>query len=491
MGNPRWSHKRKAGAQSQTPPSMRVWAPQAGSQVIFMTSPIFETLYEGTRGPGKTDALLADFCQHVGQGFGAAWRGILFRSTYKQLSDVVAKSKDWFKLWFPGAKFNEGDYVWTFPDGEQLLLRYMAKPQDYDNYHGHAYPWIGWEELTNWATSEMYLKMFSCCRSPVPGMPRKVRATTNPYGKGHNWIKNRFQLPQMRGKIIHTPGEPDRVAIHGNIIENRILLDNDPEYITRIRASASNPAQIQAWLEGSWDITSGGMFDDLWDSSKHVVPAFTVPRSWVIDRSFDWGSSKPFSVGWWAESDGTDLTFPDGRKMRTVRGDLFRIAEWYGCKKGAENEGLRMLAVDIAEGIKIREIGMGLAGRVKPGPADSSIFDEENGSCIANDMKKKGVKWERADKGPGSRKQGWEQIRKRLAGSLNLDAEGNVIEGPREKPGVFIVGERCAGFMRTVPSIPRDETNPDDVDTDVEDHVADEVRYRIRFTRKVITQGSF
>ena len=469
----------------------KVWAAQAGSQVLFLSSPVFETLYEGTRGPGKTDALLADFCQHVGQGWGAAWRGILFRSTYKQLSDVVAKSKAWFKLWFPGAKFNEQDYVWTFPDGEQLLLRYMAKPSDYDNYHGHAYPWIGWEELTNWAVPTMYLSMFSCCRSTMPGMPRKVRATTNPYGKGHNWVKNRWRLPHMRGKIIKTPGEPDRVAIHGNIEENRILLDNDPDYISRIRASASNPAQIEAWLKGSWDITSGGMFDDLWDAKVHNVPAFPVPKSWRIDRAFDWGSSKPFSVGWWAESDGTDLVLPNGKTMRTVRGDLFRISEWYGCKPGTENEGLRMLAADIAEGIRLREIGMGLVGRVNPGPADSSIFDEENGSCIAKDMQRKGIRWEKADKGPGSRKQGWEQIRKRLAGAANLDEEGKKIDGPRERPGLFIVGERCPGFMRTMPSIPRDEKDPDDVDTEVEDHIADEVRYRVRFKKRDVKQGSF
>lgn len=472
-------------------PQVKVWAAQPGSQALFLTSPVFETLYEGTRGPGKTDALLADFVQHVGQGWGAAWRGILFRSTYKQLSDVVAKSKAWFKLWFPGAKFNESDYVWTFPDGEQLLLRYMSKPQDYDNYHGHAYPWIGWEELTNWAIPDMYLKMFSCCRSTMPGMPRKVRATTNPYGRGHNWVKKRWQLPQMRGQIIRTPGEPDRIAIHGNIHENRILLDADPDYISRIRAAASNPAQIEAWLEGSWEITTGGMFDDLWESTSHCVPAFQVPRSWIIDRSFDWGSSKPFSVGWWAESDGTELTLPNGKKLQTVRGDLFRIAEWYGCKKNEENVGLRMLASDIAEGIRLREIGMGLAGRVKPGPADASIFDEENGNCIAKDMAAKGIKWEKADKGPGSRKQGWEQMRKRLKGTLNMDEEGNRLPGPRERPGLFVVAERCPAFLRTVVTIPRDEADPDDVDSDAEDHAADEARYRARFKRKEIRQGSF
>lgn len=484
---PHWK-KKKVKPTLEDTIRRTVWAAQAGSQVLFLSSPVFETLFEGTRGPGKTDALLADFCQHVSQGFGAAWRGILFRSTYKQLSDVVAKSKVWFKQWFPGATFNESDYVWTFPDGEQLLLRYMSKPADYDNYHGHAYPWIGWEELTNWAISEMYLKMFSCCRSTMPGMPRKVRATTNPYGRGHNWVKARFQLPGMRGKIIHTPGEPDRVAIHGHISENRILLDADPEYIKNIRASASNPSQLAAWLDGSWDVTSGGMFDDLWRVQVHSVPAFQVPRSWTVDRSFDWGSSKPFSVGWWAESDGTELTLPSGRILQTVRGDLFRIGEWYGCKKGSENEGLRMLASDIADGIKFREMAMGLAGRVKPGPADPAIWTDQNGNCIAKDMQAKGIRWEKAD---NSRKQGWEQVRARLKGSLNQDEEGNALSGPREKAGLFVVGERCPAFVRTFPPLPRDDVDPDDVDSDVEDHAPDEARYRIMHKRREIRQGTF
>lgn len=468
----------------------RVWAAQEGSQKFFLASPIFETLYEGTRGPGKTDALLADFCQHVGQGYGAAWRGILFRETYPQLADVVAKSKAWFKLWFPGAEFNEGSYTWKFPTGEELLLRHMRKADDYWNYHGHAYPWIGWEELVSWSTPACYLAMMSCCRSPVPGIPRKYRATTNPYGKGHNWVKRRFQLPQMRGRVITEEGIEPRIAIHGNIHENRILLDADPNYINRIRAAASNPSMLEAWLAGSWDVTSGGMFDDLWRSDVHVLPRFQVPKSWLIDRSFDWGSSKPFSVGWWAESDGTDLLLPTGATMRTVRGDLFRIAEWYGCKKNEDNVGLNMLAKDIATGIKMREVGHGLAGRVVPGPADSSIFDEENGNNIAKDMLAAGVKWERADKGPGSRKQGWEQIRKRLRAALNIDENNQARATPREEPAMYVCASNEA-FLRTVPSIPRDDGDPDDVDTDAEDHIGDEVRYRTRFKRKTVRSGSF
>ena len=166
-----------------------IWAPQPGSQQFFVQCPFWEALYEGTRGPGKTQGLLMDFGQHVGQGYGANWRGVLFRETYPQLADVVAKSKKLFYQVFPGAKFNASDYTWHFPDGEDLLLRHMSKEDDYWNYHGHEYPWIGWEELTNWASPACYEAMKSCSRSSHPGMPRKYRSNCNPYGVGHNWVK--------------------------------------------------------------------------------------------------------------------------------------------------------------------------------------------------------------------------------------------------------------------------------------------------------------
>ena len=82
------------------------WQPHPGSQTLFLACPVTECLYEGTRGPGKTDALLVDFAQHVGQGFGASWRGILFRQSYPQLADVVSKSKRIFRQVFPDARFN-------------------------------------------------------------------------------------------------------------------------------------------------------------------------------------------------------------------------------------------------------------------------------------------------------------------------------------------------------------------------------------------------
>lgn len=405
----------------------------------------------------NTAALLMDFAQHVGQGFGANWRGVLFRETYPQLSDVLAKSKALFYRAFPGVKFNSSDYVWTWPTGEQLYFRHMRVEDDYWNYHGHEYPWIGWEELTNWADGACYDSMKSCSRSSHPDMPRKYRSTANPYGIGHSWVK-RYFIDVAPPGVVFNDGGMDRVRIKGYFFENKTLMKSDPEYVTRLM-SIADPNKRKAWLGADWNIVSGGMFDGVWREEVHMIKPFEIPKGWRISRSFDWGSSAPFSVGWWATSNGTDLytgdTDDNGEPTRRSfpRGTKFRIAEWYGWT-GKDNEGCRMLASEIGRGIKKREDEMGLTGKVIAGPADTSIFETTNGVCIADDMARAGIRWERADKGPGSRKNGWEKVRDMFAACLDF---------PMERPGLFVFNT-CRHFIRTVPSLPRDKNDPDDVD---------------------------
>ena len=443
----------------------------------------------------NTDALLMSFGIHVGLGFGSDWRGILFRQTYKQLADVIAKTQQWFPRIWPRARWNGTEHSWSWESGEKLLLRQFAREADYWSIHGHQYPWIGWEELCNWHSDVGYKRLFSCCRSTNPHVPRMIRATTNPYGPGHNWVKARFLPDQtnmkVRKDLISFEGhkEPPRLAIFSPLEENKILLKADPDYISKIAASARNEAERRAWMEGSWDIVSGGMFDDVWDPSYNVVAPFHIPLNWRIDRSFDWGSSKPFSVGWWATATGEDVPLPDGGIRSTIRGDLYRIDEMYGWT-GRPNEGRRLLASEISEEIVRHEIKLGFRDprnphwcRVKTGVADSSIFTAENGNCIATDMQAKvrmddgvvyrGVRWSPADKSPGSRATGWDQMRRMLK-----NAHPSRL-GPREKPGLFVF-DRCENFIRTVPVLPRDELDQDDIDDSSEDHIADETRYRVR-----------
>lgn len=449
-----------------------VWKALPGSQSLFLQSPVREVCFAGTRGPGKTDSMLMGFAQHCGRGYGDYWRGVIFRRNYKHLDDIISKSKRWFNRWSQGPKFLAGSssLKWVWPTGEELLLRAFEDEEDYWSYHGHEYPYIGWEELTSWPSIACYESMKSCNRSSFQEtasgliIPRLIRSSTNPFGVGHTWVKNYFIDPAPYGKIITDKDGNHRVCLFGSVRENPYLGD---EYIKTLE-SITDPNKRKAWLEGSWDITSGGMFDDLWESEKHVLIPFKIPSSWKIDRSFDWGSSKPFSCGWWAQSDGTDAVMADGTTRSFPRKTLFRIGEYYGCEKDKPNTGLRLTARQVAINILLKEKELEIAYRVSPGPADSSIYAVTDDASIAENMEREGVFWNLADKRPGSRKNGWELMRDRLS----------AVKNGEDKPGMYIFNN-CRDWIRTVPHISRDSKDLDDVDSDAEDHAADESRYRV------------
>lgn len=452
-----------------------------------LSCPCHHILYEGTRGPGKTDAQLMAFRKLVGVGYGAYWRGVIFDREYKNLDDLVTKSQRWFPMFGDGAKFKQskGDYKWTWPSGEELLFRVLKKDSDYWDYHGHEYPFIGWNELTKFPTPTLYESMMSCNRSSyvgnLPLIPLVVFSTTNPYGPGHNWVKRRFIDAAKPGDIVKitkdvfNPRTQERelvtktqVRIFGSYKENKYL---SPEYILELE-SITDENKRKAWLWGDWDIVAGGAFDDLWDSSIHVMPRFRVPKTWRIDRSFDWGSTHPFSVGWWAEANGEEATMEDGSTFCPPAGTLIRINEWYGGTDDGTNTGLKLSAPEIAWGILKREKKMLDDGWIQtkplPGPADNQIGDarESDVDTIAKKMRDAGVDWERSDKSPGSRINGLQLIRDRLQASL--DNSGS---------GLYFM-DNCLAATSQLPVLPRDEKKPDDVDTKAEDHCYDEIRYR-------------
>jgi hypothetical protein len=444
-------------------PDNVIWMPQPGSQTAFVTCPYWEVLYEGTRGPGKTDGLIIDFLLGVGKGYGAAYRGILFRESFPQLSDVISRTKKYFTQLFPDAKYlgSNGVNKWVFPDGEELLFRHMKRADDYWNYHGHEYPWIGWEELTNWPTMECYDSMKACNRCSVVGVPIKYRSTCNPWGAGHGWVKQYFIDPGPPMTKIYNEAGQIRMRIHGNIKENRILLNAQPEYMDNLN-SIENVQKRKAWLDGSWDIAAGGFFDGIWDPSKHIIKPFKIPSTWKYIVGFDWGSQKPASMGIWAKSDGSVL--PDGR--RYPRGSIIRVNEWYMCEKDNRgmtiaDKGLRLTNEQMAEGIWERTKDLD----IKQWVADPSIFRDQSGPSISKQFNKiRRLPFKPAD---NERIPGWQSM-------ITLMSEA-AKEEP-ENPGLWVF-DTCREWIRTVPTLMRDDKNIEDIATDTEDHIADETRY--------------
>lgn len=492
--------------------------PQAGGQCLALSCPADEILFEGTRGSMKTATQLMKFRSYVGLGYGAFWKGVIFDLEFKNLDDIIAQSKKLFNLFEDGAKFHSSasSLKWVWPTGEELLFRYAAKAEDYWKYHGQELPFVGYNELTKRTDDEFYESMFSCVRSSfrpqdyplangnlLPDIPLMTFSTTNPFGVGHNWVKKRFINPVPRGTInristiVLNPATQleeevitSRVAIHGTWKENKFL---SVKYVAGLMA-IKDPNKRKAWVYGSWDVTSGGRFDHLWDAKTHIIKPFTIPRTWKIDRSHDWGESKPFSNLWFAEADGSE----NEQGWAPPRGTIICIGEMYGCKPDEMNKGLNMSATNVAKIVKWvdrRMLGEEVEQpikfegecniipsvakhqrRINEGPADNAINNPDDEQIsLADKMAAQGVTWTESDKRPGSRVSGAYLLCEMLEAAL----EGKSNEsGIAERPALYFF-ENVRGIISRFPILARDSKNPDDIDTSAEDHDYDALRYRV------------
>lgn len=436
-----------------------IWQPQP-KQVEFMERWENEALYGGAAGGGKSDALLMERLRQVEIPW---YRGIIFRQSYPQLEALISRSQELYKQAFPQARYNVSLKRWSFPSGAKIFFGYMAHENDKYNYQGKPYDFIGFDELTQF-TETQYEYLRSRNRPTGAGTRVYMRATANPGGVGHGWVKERFVTAAVPKTTIHTSetvNTPDgrqmtvnysRVFIPATVFDNKALLDNDPGYIASLAMLPE--AERQALLYGDWDSFSGQVFIEWRNDPKHykdrlkthVIDPFTIPKGWRIYRGFDWGYSKPFSVGWYAVD---------------YEGRMYRIRELYGCT-GQANVGVKWTAQEIAH--KIREIedeDENIKGRKIIGVADPAIFADNGGQSIAEMMAHEGVYFE---KGDHTRIAGKMQLHYRLA----FDSD--------EKPMLYVFNT-SKHFIRTLPNLVYDETNVEDIDTDGEDHAYDECRY--------------
>lgn len=344
------------------------------------------------------------------------------------------------------AKYNKTEKVFTFPNGSIIKFGYCNADSHLEQYQGSEWDAIFLDEATN--LKEMWIKKITACLRGVNSYPKHIFYTCNPGGVSHNYFRRLFIDKQ------YEKGEnpDDYVFIQAKVTDNKALLESQPDYIKQLEALP--PKLRAAWLEGRWDIFEGQFFEDFCDRPDHyqdrqlthVIDPFEIPAGWKIYRSFDWGYNKPFSCGWWAvDYDGV----------------AYRILELYGCTK-TPNEGVKWTPPQVfAEIHRIETEHRWLVGKKIIGIADPAIWDAETGESIADVAARHQVFFT-----PGDHKRipGWMQVHYRFA----FDDNGF--------PQMYVFSN-CKAFIRTIPLLQYDEHKPEDLDTDGEDHVADEVRY--------------
>ena len=436
-----------------------IWEPQP-KQAEFMARKEFEALYGGAAGGGKSDALVIEALRQIHI---PCYKGLILRKTYPQLTELIEKSENYYQKAFPKAKYVETSHTWKFPSGAKIRFGSMQHTKDRLKYQGQAYDFIGFDELTHF-TREEYMYMFSRCRPNGPGTVCYIRATANPGGVGHGWVKERFitagaPYETIFEDVSYTDGQGkehhakrSRVFIPSTVFDNPALLQNNPEYVQNLAALPE--AERNALLYGNWDTFSGQVFIE-WVNDPahyedrihtHVIKPFRVPKEWSVWCSLDWGYAKPFSVGWYAVD--------QDRRM-------YRIREYYGCT-GTPDEGVKLEPTEVA--LKIREIEStdpNLKGREIHRVGDPAIWGSQGTESVGALFERQRVYFE---KGENDRMQGKMQVHHRL----KFDENGIPL---------FYCFATCKHFIRTVPALVYSESNVEDVDTKSEDHIYDEFRY--------------
>jgi hypothetical protein len=432
-----------------------IWEPNPGPQLEFLSCPEREALYGGAAGGGKSDGLLVAAASDKD----SPWmRSILIRRTFPELKDLIRRSKDIYPAM--GGRYRESTKEWFFKEGGIIEFAYLKKESDKYNYQGRQFSFIGWDELTQWKNDLSYLYLLSRLRAPKgANVTLRVRATTNPGGVGHHWVKSRFGIQDdgLASSVYDEDTDTNRVFIPAKIVDNPFL--HGTTYEKDLNALPENLRRMLK--EGRWDILEGVMFTE-WDQRIHVVKPFALPGNARIWRSCDDGHNAPAAVLWFAEIDSR----------------VYVVAELYQNGLVAEDLGAMTLRRDKrlpildADGVRYHE-GT-LSGPIDPSAFADTGMKRNRGESRGKTMNEMGCNWRPAHKGANSRRQGCQLIHSMLKGKLTDGL-----------PKIQIF-QNCKNLIRTMPALPIDGLDPEDIDTTAEDHAYDALRYGLQSSAAVI-----
>jgi len=417
-----------------------VFKPNVGPQTNFLAASEREVFYGGARGGGKSYAMLVDPLRYCDK---THHRALLLRRTMPELRDLITHSQRLYNRAFPGAKWREQEKEWRFPSGAKIEFGYAENMTDALRYQGQSYTWIGIDELPQYPSPDIYNFLRSSLRSVDPGIPVYMRSTGNPGNIGSQWVREMFVNPVEPNSTfnvhVDTPVGTKIITrrfIPAKLQDNPYLTQTDDYYAML----ASLPeVQRKQFLEGDWDAFEDSAFPEF-NKSIHIVDPFEVPKGWQKFRSADWGYASPACVLWFAIDYDNNLWIYRELYTKKITADVF---------------ARKVLMLEKDEYIRY-------------GVLDASTWARRGdiGPSIAETMIQVGCKWRPSDRTPRSRISGKLEIHKRLKPS----------DTKKKEPGLRIFST-CRNLIRTFPLLPLDDSNPEDINTDAEDHAYDALRY--------------
>ena len=429
-------------------------------QYAFLSADKKHVGFGGARGGGKSWSV-----RTKAKILAAAYPGIKILIVRRTFPELTNNHIEYLKEETQGiARYNDTKKTLRFINKSSIKFGYCNADKDLDQYQGAEYDVIFLDEATQ--LQELWIKKITACVRGVNGFPKRIYYTCNPGGASHGYFKRLFI-----DKRYEDGEDPEDYAfIQALVTDNKALMASQPDYIRQLEALP--PKLREAWLYGRWDIFEGQFFEDfrltpdpqkcaeagisVEDALKqhrwtHVIEPFDLNvgacRGWNIMRSYDFGYNKPFSLGYWAvDYDGT----------------LYRIMEMYGCTQ-TPDEGVKWSPDEQFR--RIREFEQEhpwLKGRkIVDSVADPAIWDCSRGESVAETAARYGIYFSPGD---NNRIPGWMQVHYRL----QFDQNGY---------SRMYVFNNCKAFIRTMPLMMYSETKPEDLDTKLEDHCPDEVRY--------------
>ncbi len=461
-------------------------------QTLALQSQATELFFGGAAGPGKSHLMRVAailWCAEI-----AGLQCYLFRRIREDLIKNHMEGPAGFRAllapWVQARLCTIVEDEIRFWNGSRIFLCHCKDAKDVYKYQGAEIHLLLIDELTQWL-EDMYRFIRSRVRAPGLKVPEKyaglfprIICAANPGNIGHTWVKATFidgAEPYSLRRTSDDEGGMLRQFIPARLEDNPTMARDDPNYEKRLSGLGSKEL-VRAMREGDWDIVAGAFFDNL-RRDRHMLKAFTPPKHWTRFRSMDWGSAKPFSVGWYAIVDEPiDAELTTGQIVRLPVNALIRYREWYGVRRKDDgsvkaDEGIKLRIEELADGILEREYRAGETIDGQISRADPAMWSEDGGPSLAEKLmthapgadcrwKAAGdvVKPLRMQPADNTRIAGWQEVRGRL--------DGDEDAGP-----MLYVTDNCVDFWRTVPDLQHDRHKPEDLDTDGEDHAADELRY--------------